>query len=88
MASSRSPIDRVSSAWRAPNTSAMAPMRPCISACACMMSAMRDFGVARLLGGFGRGNRPGARRTPQRDDERDEQRHEQQRAEAPAHGPA
>jgi hypothetical protein len=34
MASRRWPMDWLSSAWRAPNTSAIAPMRPCISACA------------------------------------------------------
>ena len=46
------------------------------------------FGVARLLGGFGRGDGPGTRRTPQRDDERNEQRHATARRRPPAHGRA
>ena len=81
MASSRWPIDCVSSACRAPNTSAMAPMRPCISACALQDAGHPRFGIAGMVGGLRGSDRARLGRPPQRDDQRHEQAEKQQCAE-------
>ena len=74
----------VSSAWRAPNTSATAPSRPCISACACRMPAMRASASRAWSAASAAASARARGGAPQRDD----QRHQQEHRTAPRRKPA